>query len=381
MSDLHQGLHVRLQQQSPVYLDVELQCAPGELLALIGPSGSGKTTLLRLIAGLSRHARGRVRCNGALWLDSDRGYFVTPQRRHVGFVFQEYALFPHLSAMHNITSALGHLPRARRQARALELLELVHLDGLGERRPHQLSGGQRQRVAVARALAGEPSLLLLDEPFSAVDQATRRRLQRELALLRRRIDVPTVLVTHDLGEATALADRICVMHGGITLQSGTPEELLHRPQSEPVARLVGLQNIYRGSVVEHRRNPALSVLRWRDYLLEVAPIARFPQGAQVSWVIHPSHVYLHRRGRPSRGERENPVCGVVGELVHMGENSLVEMHVDGDAQTPLNFSVSRHAAERNELRTGADLKVSLLARGIHLIASTEHTSDSAKHGP
>ena len=204
-------LAVRVVENVPIPLDASFACESGELLALTGPSGSGKSTLLRCIAGLERGARGRIACGDAVWLDSERGLNLVPQQRSVGIVFQQYALFPHLTALRNVEAALGHRPRATRASRARELLASVHLSGLEDRRPSQLSGGQQQRVAMARALARDPQVLLLDEPFAAVDRVTRQKLYRELAELRRTLAMPIVLVTHDLDEAAMLADRIGVM--------------------------------------------------------------------------------------------------------------------------------------------------------------------------
>jgi len=230
------ALIVRLDQAAPIPLKVAFECAAGELVALVGPSGSGKSTILRAIAGLVRPRSGEVRCNGEAWQDATR--FVPPQARHAGLVFQQYALFPHMSARGNVEAALGGVSPAARRDRARELLDLVNLGGLEDRMPYALSGGQQQRVAVARALARDPRVLLLDEPFSAVDQVTRRKLQRELAHLRRRLRMPIVLVTHDLEEGAMLADRMVVLHAGETLQAGPPFELLGRPRDVQVARLL-----------------------------------------------------------------------------------------------------------------------------------------------
>ena len=368
MSDpeLH-GLHVRIRQDAPVPLDAELNCAPGELLALVGPSGSGKTSILRAIAGLLRPEHGEIVCNRVPWHDTVQGLFVPPQKRRVGFVFQAYALFPHLSALQNVTSALGHLPRGRRVQRASELLQLVRLAGLESRHPGHLSGGQQQRVALARALAREPTVLLLDEPFSAVDRVTRRKLQGELVLLRRRINIPIVLVTHDLEEATAVADRISAVHRGEVLQDGPPTEVMTRPCSALVARLMDLANIFDGTVVKQLPARGITLLRWRRYVIEVRHTDRFSPGAKVSWVVPPDFIVMHRRHRPSRGERENPVRGTVGDLMLLGEKTVVRMFVDGDEEAPLTFHVSTHVATRNELTVGEPLTVSLLTEGIHLM--------------
>ena len=173
-------LSVNLRQAGPIPLDVEFACDPGDVLAIFGPSGSGKTTILRTIAGLYRPAQASVRSGADTWIDTVTATFAPPHHRAVGFVFQEYALFPHLTAAGNVMTALGHHPRAVRRARAEALLNLVNLSGRTTRRPHEMSGGERQRVALARALAREPAVLLLDEPFAAVDRMVRRRLQDEI---------------------------------------------------------------------------------------------------------------------------------------------------------------------------------------------------------
>jgi len=231
MSD---GLRVALNQTGPIPLHAEFSCAPGELLALVGPSGSGKSTILRAIAGLYRPQQGLIACNGSLWLNTETGIDTPPHRRSVGFVFQSYALFPHMTALDNVKAALAHRPASERADRARSLLRLVHLDGLEGRRPAALSGGQQQRVAVARALARDPSVLLLDEPFSAVDRRTRRGLHHELQELRAAVSMPIVLVTHDLDEAADLADLLCVLDRGETLQTGRTSEVLSAPASNRV---------------------------------------------------------------------------------------------------------------------------------------------------
>jgi molybdate transport system ATP-binding protein len=363
-----EGLAARLAQAAPIPLAAELQCRPGELLALVGPSGAGKTTILRCIAGLVRPREGRVACNGEVWFDGVAGIDLPPQRRRAGFVFQDYALFPHLTALGNVMSALGHLPRVRRVARAQELLALVHLAGLEQRRPDALSGGQRQRVALARALARDPAVLLLDEPFAAVDQVTRRKLQRELALLRRAIAAPTILVTHDLAEAAALADRMTVLHHGRTLQHGTPDEIANRPASPLVARLMDQPNVFAGTLAARDAARGVVTLRWNGLVLEARDDGRFAPGARVAWMVPLAGIVMHRRERPSRGERENPVAGTVAELLFLGDTASVSLRVGGGADAPeLVFNVSAHVARRNTLAPGAAVTVSLLADAIHLM--------------
>ncbi|MCT8971560.1 ABC transporter ATP-binding protein [Microbaculum marinisediminis] len=369
-------LKAHIRQAKPIPLDADLSCAPGEVLALVGPSGSGKSTILRVIAGLYRPDEGRVGVGEETWLDTAAGTALPAYRRTVGFVFQSYALFPHMTAQANVEAALDHVGTERRSARARELLTLVHLDGLEGRRPAELSGGQQQRVAVARALARDPKVLLLDEPFSAVDRATRKRLYREIAELRRSLDVPVILVTHDLDEAVMLADRIAVLHRGRILQTGTPQEITTRPASPEVARLVDLRNVFEATILEGGESGC--VLDWAGHRLEIPAQRRFAAGARVAWVIPDGFVVLHRRDRPSRGERENPVSGLVDTVLAIGQTVHVTMRIDGPEDLPLHFSVPAHVARRNSVDAGTAITVSLLAEGIHLMPRSEDPSPAGE---
>jgi molybdate transport system ATP-binding protein len=377
------GLSVNVQQSGPIPLDAEFGCAPGEVLAMVGPSGSGKSTLLRAIAGLYHPEHGRVAVNGETWFDSANKINLAPQRRSTGFVFQNYALFPHLSAIKNIEAAIGHRARDDRATRAKELLALVNLSGLEARRPRELSGGQQQRVAVARALARDPATLLLDEPFSAVDRATRQKLYVELAELRRALKIPMILVTHDLHEAAMLADRMCILRRGKTLQVGSPVEVMTRPNSTEIARLVDIKNIFEGSVVAHDHERKLTMMSWRDKTLEASYTPQFVAGTPVSWALPMEYVILHRRvprDRPSRGEHENPVSGRISEYVVLGPNVSVGIKLDGDDDSLLFMTVPTHVAHRNQLGPGESLRVSLLAEGIHLMPREKSRRDLLNAG-
>lgn len=365
------GIRVRLQQNGPIPLDAALECAPGEVLALVGPSGSGKTTILRAIAGLLRVRHGAIACNGEYWFDAERAVFVETRRRRVGYVFQNYALFPHLSALHNVMEAMLELPATERESRARDILARLRLSGLEDRIPAALSGGQQQRVAVARALAREPHVMLLDEPFSAVDRATRQRLYRELAELRRELAMPVILVTHDLDEALMLADRMCVLHQGRTLQSGEPYAVMTRPATVEIAQLVGLRNVFRAGVVAHDIERGVTTIEWRKHLLEARLQLDYSVGQQVTWAIPQGHVVLHRRDRPSRGERENPVFGTVVEYLQLGENVALSVAVGGSARPPLFLTIPTHAAHRNGIAQRVEVGVSLLREGIHLMLADE----------
>ncbi len=362
------ALTVELAQTRPIPLAVSLSCAGGELLALVGPSGSGKSTVLRSIAGVYAPTRGRVAVGAETWLDAAQGRFRPARERSVGFVFQNYALFPHLSAQDNVVQAMGHIARAERAARARQILERTNLAGLEARRPAQLSGGQQQRVAVARALARDPKVLLLDEPFSAVDQVTREKLYEELATLRRDLRIPMILVTHALDEAAMLADRMCILHRGTTLQEGTPQAVMTRPASPLVARLVGLKNIFSADVVDHDPARELTRIRWQGTVLEAAHAPQFAPGARVAWVVSPSHIVAHRRDRPSRGERENPVAGTIQRCIALGETTALSLRVGAGDRADIFFSMPTHAARRNGLAPGVTASISLVTDGIHLMA-------------
>ena len=212
---------------------VSLETRPGEILSLVGASGCGKSTLLRLIAGLERPSAGTIAIAGRGV--AGPGVFVEPERRGVGFIFQDYALFPHLTVAENVRYGLRGTPRAGASARAEEMLERVGLSGFGERHPHMLSGGEQQRVALARALAPRPSLLLLDEPFSNLDRRLGDRVRARTLALLRELGAAAILVTHDPEEAMASGDRVALMRDGKLLQIGSAEELYNRPASRDAA--------------------------------------------------------------------------------------------------------------------------------------------------
>jgi sulfate transport system ATP-binding protein len=225
---------------------LNLDIGSGELVALLGPSGSGKTSLLRIIAGLERPDAGSVLFHGADATDAD------VRERKVGFVFQHYALFAHMTIFENVAFGLRVRPRATRpddstiRRKVTELLALVQLDGLADRFPHQLSGGQRQRIALARALAVEPQVLLLDEPFGALDAKVRKELRRWLRRLHDEVHVTSVFVTHDQDEAMEVADRVVIMNRGRIEQDGTPDEVYDHPKSPFVLQFLGDVNLFHG---------------------------------------------------------------------------------------------------------------------------------------
>jgi iron(III) transport system ATP-binding protein len=230
---------------TPVLRDVSLRVEPGSLVALLGPSGCGKTTLLRVIAGLERPDAGVVRVGAEVLTGPTT--LVAPERRRIGMVFQDWALFPHLSVARNVAFGLPRTERRARNGRVDEALEMVGLAGLGDRLPGTLSGGQQQRVALARALAPQPSVLLLDEPFSNLDTALRVQVRTEVHHLLADVGITTVFVTHDQEEAFVLGDEVAVMHAGRIVQQATPAELYRAPADRWVATFVGDANLVTGT--------------------------------------------------------------------------------------------------------------------------------------
>jgi molybdate transport system ATP-binding protein len=363
------ALAVEVEQRLPMPLAGAFECAAGEVLALVGPSGAGKTSMLRVLAGLMRPQRGRVQVGDECWCDTAAGVFVAPQRRHVGFVFQHYALMPHLSALDNVALSLLHLPRAARVELARRWLVHVRLDAdVHRRRPHELSGGQRQRIAVARALARAPRLLLLDEPFSAVDRMTRRGLYQLLADLRRELAVPIVLVTHDLEEARLLADRMVVMDGGVVLQQGRPEAIHRAPRNARVADLVGIPNRFSGRWLGPSGRPGRGLLRWGDGdgdgggpLLEVLDKGRLRPGDRVTWVVPSDGLVL--LDHPPRSDDE--FAATVAEARYLGEITLAALALDAVPGSQLALTLS--GPQRRGIDVGRRVTVQLDRALVHVM--------------
>jgi putrescine transport system ATP-binding protein len=270
----------------PAVDGVDLAVAQGELFALLGASGSGKTTLLRLIAGLERPDRGRIRLDGADM--TERPAYERP----VNTVFQSYALFPHMSVRGNIAFGLKQekLPGHEIDKRVAEMLQLVQMESFAQRRPSQLSGGQRQRVAIARSLAKRPKLLLLDEPMSALDRRLREQTRLELASIQKRLGIAFILVTHDQEEAMSLADRMAVMEAGRIVQIGSPREIYARPATRFVAGFIGDTNLFAGKV-RQREGHYLSV-ETPDGEMVVHGSADAPPGAAVWLAVRPERIRL-----------------------------------------------------------------------------------------
>lgn len=250
-------LKVRLKRTLPDFnLDIDF-VVDNEILSIVGPSGSGKTMTLKAIAGLANLPEGYISLNGCVLFDSENGINLSAQQRKVGFVQQNYALFPHMTVFENVAFGIMHLSPKERLEKVRSLLEMVGLPNHGRRYPSQLSGGQQQRVAMARTLAPEPEIILLDEPFSALDDLTKKELSQELLNLHNMYRCDIIFVTHSLTEAYRLSSRIGVYDNGKLLQLDKKEQVFNYPQDERVALLTGAKNLFRGTVLNINNNQAL----------------------------------------------------------------------------------------------------------------------------
>ena len=275
------GLHAA-HGRTEVLHGTDLVVPARSLASVVGPSGCGKTTLLRAIAGFHQPTGGRVELAGHV-LDEPPGTHQPAHKRRVGYIPQDTALFPHLTVAANIGFGL---PRTRRAAKVREMLELIDLDGYADRHPHQLSGGQQQRVALARALAPGPDLLLLDEPFSALDAGLRARVRSDVAALLRRTETTAVLVTHDAQEALAFADLVAIMNAGLIVQSGEPEQLYSEPIDADVARALGDANLLRASRHGDQLETVLGLLTPRT----ASPRSTLSTGDALTVLVRPRQV-------------------------------------------------------------------------------------------
>ena len=294
----------------PAVEDVSFEIPAGETAALLGPSGCGKSTVLRAIAGLIRPDAGSIVLNG-----KDLSH-VPARARGIGMVFQSYALFPHLTVAENIAYPLAcrGMRRSGRRARTAELLSLMRLDGFGRRLPRELSGGQQQRVAVARALAGEPSLLLLDEPFGALDRALRTDLQVEMLKLQRSLGITTLIVTHDQEEAQSLATRLILMNKGHIEQIDTPTRVYDRPESLFVNSFIGHANQVNG-MVERVEDSQTSIRLVTDDLLTLPRRLNFLAGADIVVTCRPEEVKLSLTPGPNTIKAEVSASIPLGPLM------------------------------------------------------------------
>lgn len=354
-------LKVKLSQTTPNPIRINIDCAAGELHALVGPSGSGKTTVLRTIAGLNHAKSGKIECDGELWFEADEmarpSIVLSPAQRSCGFLFQQYALFPHLTALENVSISLHNLipDLAKRKSTAKNWLDQMGIGMLCERMPHQLSGGQQQRVALARALARDPKVLLLDEPFSAIDAPSRQNLYTTLATLRKDLNIPIILVTHDLREAGSLADRITVIDHGVGLQTAPPQAIFERPRNSRVAELVGINNTFNGVFTA-------GLLTWAgsDRTFVVKDKGKIPPNTPVAWIIPAEGLSLHTQSSQSS------IASVVEEISTLGQIAVIRLRtLDGGHN--ITWEASAAEVKRLHLEIGKTTHVEIESGMIHIM--------------
>ena len=336
------------------HLELSFSAEVGRTTVLLGESGAGKSTVLRILAGLLHPEQGHIVFEGVTYFDSERRIAIPPQQRPFGYVFQDYALFPHLSVFENVAFGLRaqYLPRQLIRQRVGEALEQVRLSGLDERRPAQLSGGQQQRVAIARALALQPQLLLLDEPLSALDVQTRREVRQELRRILARIGITTVFVTHQYLEALVFGHHILVLDHGQLIQQGSQRDLLERPRSSYVAELVGT-NFFRGRVVRCETN-SICTIRLDDHherSIEIsATLARAEAssrlyadkvpgaGEEAFVVVDPRSITLYQTAPDSSAR--NIFRGEIVQLLHLGTSGNAGNRDDGRVRVSMQLDTA-----------------------------------------
>jgi len=352
-----ENLHVRVGTFD--LREITLEVPKGGYALIIGPTGSGKTTLLEAVAGHARLQSGRV------FMHDDEVTHLPPERRGLGFVYQQYHLFPHLSVRDNIgyglRGARAQRDRAGPEARIAELADMLAIEPLLDRPVRGLSGGEQQRVALARALAPRPSILLLDEPFAAVDPATRQVLRRELRELHERQGITALQVTHDFDEALRLGDLVAVLAEGRIAQSGTPEQVFRYPNSAFVARFVGTGNVIAGVVerAEPGSGPGPFRGSFRGGSLELDVVAE--RDGPIHAVIRPEDIVLSLTHHP--GSARNHMDGQVVRLERMGPVTLVHL----DVGRPLIASLTTQSVEEMELKAGIRVMVAFKATAILLV--------------
>ena len=343
-----------------VAADWQASMSGGAILVLFGPSGAGKTTVVRSIAGLERPERGRIQFSGDMWSDADAQRWVEPQRRHVGYVGQKPALFPHLTVRANVEYGLSH-SAADRARRGEEMLALVELGELGDRYPRELSSGQAQRVALARAVAPKPRLLLLDEPLGALDAPARNRLRSLLRSVIQRTGTSAVLVTHDRTEAIALGDQMVVLAEGRVRQVGPVVDVFRRPADLVVARSVGIESVVPARIAGV--DDGLVLLKVGDATIRAVDLEIDRQHPEVFACIRAEDVVL-QRAAPSSASARNHWPGRV--VIVESEGPLERVTVD--CGFLLVALVTRQAREEMALATGAPVVAAVKATAVHLVA-------------
>ena len=344
-------------------LDVDLALPPG-ISILFGPSGSGKSTLLHCIAGLERPEAGRIAANSRVFFDSAQGVDLPVAQRMVGYLFQELALFPHLTAQENIEYGLGRLERGERRRRSHALAESFHIAPLLARYPREISGGERQRVALARALVIQPQVLLLDEPLSGLDASTRSKIIEDLRAWNAAQRIPIVYVTHARDEVHALGERVVVLEDGRVLAQGVPLEVLEAPRHETIAQLAGFENLFDATVTAVHAAHGTMTCRLQGSAVDLeVPLARREAGARVRLAVRAGDILLATRP-PTHLSARNLLAGTLVSLAQAGVTVVAQV----DCGTRVEVHLTPGARDALQLALGQPVWLVLKTHSCHLAA-------------
>ncbi|MEW6696087.1 MAG: ABC transporter ATP-binding protein [Bacillota bacterium] len=341
-------------QDNTVVRDLSLSVKKGEFVSLLGPSGCGKTTVLRMLAGFVEPTQGEIYLQGSPVFSSKQGVNMPPEKRHIGMVFQSYAVWPHMTVFENIAYPLK-LRRVNKRELADkvgEAINLVNMCGLEERYPHELSGGQQQRVAIARAIVAEPAILLLDEPLSSLDAKLREKMCREIDAIWRRTGITVIYVTHDQQEAMALSDTIVLMKQGEIIQHGSPRDIYERPANYFSADFVGKANILQGTFL-FQEKPVIMIDR--DLFLPAEAIEGCEEGVSATFLFRPEQVRIFP-ARLENGSSPSRCSGLPGIITY---RSYYGSHMEYGIGVSQGVEIRAAADTRNILKPGDQVLITI----------------------
>lgn len=343
--------------------------AGDDMAVLFGPSGAGKSLLLNLLSGIVKPEEGFVRIEGREVFNSETGTNIPIRDRKIGYLFQDYALFPHMTVFENIAYGISHLSKKKRASKVEGLLLLMRLEGLENRFPKELSGGQKQRVALARTLATEPSILLLDEPFSALDYQVREKLRGDLLLIHQRYPITTLFVTHDLEEAFVMGDKIAIINNGRLEQFGAREEVFYKPKTKNVAKFLGARNIFSGKIASLNgatvaiENPEIGEIKAFIHPEET----QLSVGEKITFGIRPEEIMIIRPDKPiDKKVQDNLLEGEVLTTLGKGASHTVYFKLK-DKNATLKIEIPNFAYRKLKLSKGKMITVSLKKESIWII--------------
>jgi molybdate transport system ATP-binding protein len=365
------GLSVKLLKRVKGFtLDVEWEIG-NEVAVLFGSSGAGKSMTLQLIAGLMEPDAGFIRSNGNIFFDKSSGINISPQKRSLGYVFQDRNLFPHMTVRENIAYGLKRKSREELDTRIDDIIRQFRLEGLQNMRPSEISGGQKQRVALARALIERPKALLLDEPFTALDSPLRFEMRKLLQEVRNEFDIPVVLVTHDFEDAYLLGNHILVYINGRVEQVGNRDDVFLRPKSKKVAQFLGAKNIFRAKVLKNEESSQRLILGVNDLLFSI-PInlyqGKIEVGKEVDLFIRPEEVMILREGKPIKESlKQNVFEGEIIDISDKERYHLVYFQTT-EGRIPFEISIPNYAFRNLNLSIGKMVKIALREESLWVMS-------------